>query len=129
MNKWKITLFCLLSMWQISAFADDKPQRVYLFGLATNFHDSTVYITDVQCLDSLAINPDGSLPNHVGYTLQLKVYLEGTLDEKYQTCAVIYSDKKKRLTRRLANVQRRVQYKKEKNPVLIDKESFQFKKL
>ena len=116
-------------MWQISAFADDKPQRVYLFGVATNFNDSTVYITDVQCLDSLVINPDGSLPNHVGYTLQLKVYLEGTLDEKYQTCAVIYSDKKKRLTRRLANVQRRVQYKKEKNPVLIDKESFQFKKL
>ena len=128
MNKWKITLFCLLSMWQISTFADDKPQRVYLFGVATNFNDSTVYITDVQCLDSLTINPDGSLPNHVGYTLQLKVFLEGSLDEKYQTCAVIYSDKKKKLARRFSAVQRKYQYKKDKNPILIDKESFQFQK-
>ena len=100
MNKWKITLFCLLGMLQMSAFADE-PQRVYLFGVATNLNDSTVYITDVQHLDSLTINPDGSLTNHVGYTLQLKVYLEGTLNETYQTCAVIYSDKKKKLTKKI----------------------------
>ena len=128
MNKWKITLFCLLGTLQMSAFADE-PQRVYLFGVATNLNDSTVYITDVQHLDSLTINPDGSLTNHVGYTLQLKVYLEGTLNETYQTCAVIYSDKKKKLTKRFSNVQRRLQHKKDKRPHLISKESFQFQKL
>ena len=128
MNKWKITLFCLLSMWQISAFADDKPQRVYLFGVATNFNDSTVYLTDVQHLDSIMLNPDGSLPNYVGYALQLKVHLEGSLDERDQTCAVIYSDKKKNLEKRFLAVRKKYNVNKEKTVKLVGSDEFLFQK-
>ena len=127
MKKWKIALFCLLCSLQISVFASE-PQRVYLFGMATNFNDSTTYITDVQCLDSLIINPDGSLQNHVGYTLQLKVYLEGILNERNQTCAVFYSNKKRKLTKRHLEIQRRHQYKKDKKLAQISKDSFLFQK-
>lgn len=127
MNKWKIGFFCLLCGLQLSAFASE-PQRVYLFGMATNFNDSTTYLTEVQQLDSLIINPDGSLQNHIGYTLQLKVYLEGSLNESNQTCAVFYSDKKRKLTRRFSEIQRRHQYQKDKKLVLIDKDAFLFRK-
>ena len=127
MNKWRIYLICLLGALHLSAFAD-KPQRVYLFGVATNLNDSTVYLTDVQHLDSMTLNADGSLPNYVGYSLQLKVYLEGELNESHQTCAVIYSEKKKRLEKRLLAVRKKYLNIKGNTLKLIGSDVFQFKK-
>lgn len=127
MNKWRIYLICLLGALHLSAFAD-KPQRVYLFGVATNLNDSTVYLTDVQHLDSMTLNADGSLPNYVGYSLQLKVYLEGELNESHQTCAVIYSEKKKRLEKRFLAVRKKYLNIKGNTLKLIGSDVFQFKK-
>lgn len=127
MNKWRIYLICLLGALHLSAFAD-KPQRVYLFGVATNLNDSTVYLTDVQHLDSMTLNADGSLPNYVGYSLQLKVYLEGELDENHQTCAVIYSEKKKKLEKRFLAVRKKYLNIKGNTLKLIGSDTFQFKK-
>lgn len=127
MKKWRVCLIALLGVIHMSAFADE-PKRVYLFGVATNFNDSTVYLTEVQHLDSVALNPDGSLPNYVGYALQLKVHLEGTLDERDQTCAIIYSDKKKGLQKRFSAVRRKYQSSKEKKTKLIDSGTFLFQK-
>lgn len=128
MNKWRICLVCLASIFQLSAFADE-PKRVYMFGIATNFNDSTVYLTDVQHIDSLIINQDGSLRNHAGFTLQLKVYLEGTLNEINQTCAVFYSDKKKKLEKRFIKVRKKYQSNKEKRLKQIGTDTFTFQKL
>lgn len=128
MKKWRVCLIALLGAIHLSAFADE-PQRVYLFGVATNFNDSTVYLTDVQHLDSMAINPDGSLQNYVGYSLQLKVYLEGALDERYQTCAIIYSDKKKQLEKRFIKTRKRILSDKSKRIKPIGTDAFQFKRL
>ena len=128
MNKWRIYLVCLLGALHLSAFAKDKPQRVYLFGVATNFNDSTVYITEVQHLDSIMLNPDGSLPNYVGYALQMKVHLEGELEEIDQTCAVIYSDKKKNLEKRFLAVRKKYNSNKEKTVKLVGSDEFLFQK-
>ncbi len=128
MNKWRIYLVCLLGALHLSAFAEDEPRRVYLFGVATNFNDSTVYLTDVQHLDSIMLNPDGSLPNYVGYALQLKVHLEGSLDERDQTCAVIYSDKKKKLEKRFLAVRKRYSTNKEKMVKQVGSDEFRFQK-
>lgn len=128
MNKWRIYLVCLLGALHLSAFAKDKPQRVYLFGVATNFNDSTVYITEVQHLDSIMLNPDGSLPNYVGYALQMKVHLEGELEEIDQTCAVIYSDKKKNLEKRFLAVRKKYNVNKEKTVKLVGSDEFLFQK-
>ena len=103
MKKWKFFLICLLGMMQLSAIAAPKekklkaeePKRVYMYGVAINFNDSIVHLTDVQHLDSVIINIDGALQNYSSYSQQLKVYLESTLGENNQTCAVIYSDKKR----------------------------------
>lgn len=144
MNKWRICLICLLGALQLSAFAAPKekapkakkekkvkieePKRVYMFGVAENFNDSTTYLTDVQHLDSLVIAPDGSLLNHAGYSLQLKVYLEGTLNEINQTCAVIYSDKKKKLDKRFTKTRKKYEADKNKTLKRIGTDVFTFQK-
>ena len=144
MNKWRICFICLLGALQLSAFAAPKekapkakkekkvkieePKRVYMFGVAENFNDSTIYLTDVQHLDSLVIAPDGSLLNHAGYSLQLKVYLEGTLNEINQTCAVIYSDKKKKLDKRFTKTRKKYEADKNKTLKRIGTDVFTFQK-
>ena len=117
MNKWRLFLITLLGVVTLSVSAApeektqkapktkektikvEEPKRVYMYGVSVNFNDSTVYLTDVQRLDDVIINAEGAIKNHSGYSLQLKVYLEGTLGKVNQTCAVIYSDKKKKLER------------------------------
>lgn len=136
MKKWRIILICLFGALQLSTFAASKekknkaeePKRVYMYGVAINFNDSTVYLTDVQYLDDIIIRPDGSLLNYAGYSMQLKVYLEGTLNEANQTCAVIYSDKKKQLEKRYIKMRKRYQDNKDKVVKRIGTDAFTFEK-
>lgn len=37
------------------AKAADKTKKVYVYGMAISFNDSTVYMTDIQTLDSAAV--------------------------------------------------------------------------
>lgn len=143
MNKWKIYLICLFGALHLSAFAaqeenapkekkqkkvkTEEPKCVYLYGVAINFNDSTVYLTDVQRLDSIIIHSDGALQNYASYSMQLKVYLEGTLDEMTQTCAVIYSEKKKAIEKRYLKTRKRYQENKSKTLKQIGTDAFVFK--
>ena len=129
----KYLLAGLLSLFVFSSFAASKaekegPKRVYLYGVSVDFNDSTVYITDVQYLDSVEINKDGSLRNYSHYSLQFKVYLEGTLGEDNQTCAVIYSDNKKKLDKRFVKLRKRYLADKDKVLRKIGAEAFTFRK-
>ena len=139
MKKWKLFLICLFGILQLSAFAAPKekkakkenieePKRVYMYGVAINFNDSIVHLTDVQHLDSIVINLDGALQNYASYSQQLKVFLEGNLGKSYQTCAVIYSDKKKKLEKRFIKTQKKYQSDKDKSLYRIGTDTFSFEK-
>lgn len=136
MNKWRIYLVCLFGALQLSVFAAPKekkekveePKHVYMYGVSIDFNDSTVYLTDIQHLDNILINTDGSLQNYAGYSLQLKVYLEGTLGEMNQTCAVVYSDKKKKLEKRYLKTRKRYMSDKSKMVKPVGTDAFSFKK-
>ena len=133
MNKCKWLLVVLLGMASLTTFAAskdkaDEPKRVYMYGVSVNFNDSVVYMTDVQSLDSMIINGDGSLQNYSSYSLQLKVFLEGTLAENNQTCAVIYSDNKKKLDKLYAKMRKKYMADKDKVLKQIAKEEFVFRK-
>ena len=136
MNKWRICLICLFGALQLSVSAAPKekkenveePKRVYMYGVSIDFNDSTIYLTDVQYLDDILINADGSIQNYAGYSLQLKVYLEGTLGEMNQTCAVVYSDKKKKLEKRFIKTRKRYMSDKSKTVVPIGTDAFTFEK-
>lgn len=136
MNKLKFILVSMLGIVLLSSFAapkekkdkSDEPKRVYLYGVSIDFNDSLVYMTDVQHLDSVLILKDGSLQNYANYSQQLKIFMEGSLGESNQTCAVIYSDNKKKLEKRYVKMRKR--YQADKNAVLmkIGSEAFVFRK-
>lgn len=137
MNKWRFILIGLLctavQLTSLAAPKDKKEKaeeskRVYMYGVATNFNDSTIYMTDVQHLDSMIINKDGSLQNYVGYSLQMKIYLEGTLGETDQTCAIIYSDKKKKLEKRFLKMRKKFAAERGQKFKQVGTDSFKFQK-
>lgn len=148
MNKWRLFLIALLGMVALSVSATpkektakeekvpkvkkktikaEKPKTVYMYGMSINFNDSVVYITSVQRLDSVIIDEEGALQNQAGYTMQLKVYLEGTLNKVNQTCAVIYSDKKKKLEKRYLKARKKLVADKDKMLHQISVNDFSFK--
>lgn len=133
MNKFHYLLAGLLSIFVLSSFAapkaeKDGPKRVYMYGVSVDFNDSTVYLTDVQYLDSVVINKDGSLFNYSSYSHQFKMYLEGMLGEDNQTCAVIYSDNKKNLEKRFVKIRKRYLSDKEKVLRRVGTDAFVFRK-
>ena len=120
-------------MASLTAFAAkkdkaDEPKRVYLYGVSVNFNDSVVYMTDVQSLDSMVINKDGSIRNYANYSIQMKVYLEGVLGKSNQTCAVIYSDNKKKLEKRFVKMRKRYQADKNRLFLQVGADAFRFRK-
>lgn len=133
MKKCKLLLVVLLGMASLTAFATkkdkaDEPKRVYLYGVSVNFNDSVVYMTDVQYLDSMVINKDGSIQNYANYSIQMKVYLEGVLGKSNQTCAVIYSDNKKKLEKRFVKMRKRYQADKNRLLLQVGADAFRFRK-
>ena len=58
----------------------------------------------------------------------MKVYLEGELNELSQTCAVIYSDKKKKLDKRFLKTRKRYLNDKSKTLKQIGADAFTFQK-
>ena len=100
----KFFCFLLMMVFAASAFSkqpkDKNKYGVYLAGVSASFTDSLVYFTDVQYLDSAAV--DRAL-----YSIQLKDYLEQKQDGKNRTCFMFFSRKKK-------NVQKELKKLKEK---------------
>ena len=78
-----------------------------LAGVSASFTDSLVYFTDVQYLDSAAVDDKGMLIGRALYSIQLKDYLEQKQNGKNRTCFMFFSRKKK-------NVQKELKKLKEK---------------
>ena len=136
MKKVNILLLGLWSIVLLSSFVspkrsrekDEEVKRVYLYGVSIDFNDSVVYMTDIQYLDSMIIQKDGSLQGQAGYSHQMKLYLEGELGEDNQTCAVIYSDDKRKMEKKFLKM--RKMYQAEKNYLLkiLGVDAFAFRK-
>ncbi len=74
-----------------------KEPEVFMFGFSASFKDSTVYLTDIQKLDSVWIESKG---NYVlfrdEYSRQIKNYLATNHSAPNRTCVVFYAfDRKK----------------------------------
>lgn len=69
--------------------------KVYAFGFAASFNDSTVYFTDIQEIDSVWINDKTKfMLERNNYSGQLKTYLNEQ-GKDHRTCVISYSFKKK----------------------------------
>lgn len=96
----KFFCFLLMMVFAASAFSkqpkDKNKYGVYLAGVSASFTDSLVYFTDVQYLDSAAVDDKGMLVGRALYSIQLKDYLEQKQNGKNRTCFMFLAVKEKR---------------------------------
>lgn len=82
--------------WTINASAKLKcVPKLYAFGFAASFNDSTVYFTDIQEIDSAWINDKNDfLVSRDNYSYQLKNYFT-SLGLEHRTCVISFALKRK----------------------------------
>ena len=81
---------------------------VYLFGVGTNFNDSTVYLTDIIPVHNLQIQKKTHfLPHRTEFSLQLREYLEGQLGLAHETTAIFFADKRKKIAKNYYKLKKR----------------------
>ena len=78
--------------WTINASAKLKcVPKLYAFGFAASFNDSTVYFTDIQEIDSAWINDKNDfLVSRDNYSYQLKNYFT-SLGLEHRTCVISFA--------------------------------------
>lgn len=100
---------------------------VYIFGVAQNFNDSTVYVTTINRIDSLGLEKKTRfLPYRSELSLQVKEYVEGTLGHTKMTCSVFYASNQAVLSKQLYKVKKTVLDDSERRLVILTSDMFRF---
>jgi hypothetical protein len=85
-----------------SAFGKKGEQKgVYVAGVSASFTDSLIYFTDIQLMDSIALDKEGFLPDRQQYSYQLKNYLESRNSKSKRTCFIYFDTNKAKLEKTL----------------------------
>lgn len=101
--------------------------KVYVFGVSQMLTDSVVYITNISEVDSIDLAKKTKfLPYRAEFSLQLKIYLEGTLGLKQQTACVFYSTERKKLTKKHYKIKKRYLDNPNTKIFVIDDQRFTF---
>lgn len=92
--------YIILSALLLAAMAiDAKPLKtncLYMFGFSASFKDSVVYVTDIQQVEGAWIDHKTKfLLGRDQYSIQLKEYLEQSMQQQGRICMVIFATKKK----------------------------------
>lgn len=120
-----ITIFT----WNFTAFAHDKDaEHIYIFGFSASFNDSLVYVTDIQRLDSVHLEPKTKfLKSRAAYSNQLEFYLSDQMNRPNTTCAVFFDKEKKSLEKKYNKILKR--YKEDSQAIIkiLTQEEFCFK--
>lgn len=95
----KLFASLFLTMMICSAFTiKSKDSGLYMVGVSASFSDSLVYFTDVQFVDSIALDKETKLlPMRSQYSEQLDLYLEQTKGMENRTCFIYFDEKKSNL--------------------------------
>lgn len=93
-----------------------------------HLHDSVVYFTDIQILDSAKISKDGFLAHRELYSYRLKNYLEDNRLQQNSTCMIYFSENRKKLEKEATKILSK--YKRSNRIIVtrVDSEKFRFTK-
>lgn len=104
-----------------------RPAKIYMFGFAASFNDSTVYLTDIQTVNAYLINNRTKfLANREDYSYQLRNYLQSNGLEAYPTCITMFAENEKDATKKYLKLKERYEKSKKKYSIKSLKDS-QFK--
>lgn len=103
----KILLTLVVAFAALSLQAANKPTKVYMYGFAASFNDSTVYFTTLQEVDSAYIDSKTKfLYSRENYSYQLHDYLSAHGAADY-TCATIFALSRKAAEKKYAKLHKR----------------------
>lgn len=107
-------------------FAQNEQERVYVYGMATSFNDSTVYITEIQQLDSAWVNSKtGFLYSRNNYSYQLRDYLKNN-GCPTPTCTTFFAKKRKDIEKKYVAIKKRYTTKGKYNVKYITNHDFSY---
>ncbi|MBF1638341.1 MAG: hypothetical protein HXO49_07390 [Prevotella sp.] len=104
-----------------------RPAKIYVFGFAASFNDSTIYLTDIQTVNAYLVNNRTKfLANREDYSYQLRNYLQSNGLEAYPTCITMFAENEKDATKKYLKLKERYEKSKKKYSIKSLKDS-QFK--
>ena len=90
-----------------TATAAEKTKKVYMYGIAISFNDSTIYLTEIQAVDSAVLTNKGHfLYGRDSYSYQLRDYLKGK-GFNAPTCVTTFATKQKDIEKRFISTKKR----------------------
>ena len=103
----KLILTLVVALTALTASAVNKPEKVYMYGFAASFNDSTVYFTSLQEIDSVYIDSKTKfLYSRDNYSYQLRDYLSAHGSENY-TCTTVFALNRKAAEKKYAKLRKR----------------------
>ena len=101
-----VTLFMVMATTDVAAKRVVTP-KMYMFGFAASFNDSTVYFTDIQELDSVWMDSKSKfLLGREYYSGQLRNYLKAKQQKTDRTCLVMFHKNKAKLEKKYLKLKR-----------------------
>jgi hypothetical protein len=125
-----IALVAIFALNSASCEAKSIKAKVYTFGFSASFNDTTVYITNIQAIDSAWVTSKNKfLLNRNNYSLQLKDYLEGKLKLKDRTCIIISNVNKKKLEKKYMKMKHKYINNKDLSIIYLSDNDFKFTRI
>ena len=130
-NRFRVmALLAMVLMWVSVApklYAKVEQRPIYICGYAVNFADSTVYLTEIQRIDTAYVeSKNGFLMDRNQYSSQLQFFMKKYSGGKNYTCMILFDKKQARLQKRVAKVSSRDEKDPNVRLVVIDSKEFQF---
>ena len=112
------TLLLLLALIPLCATAKKKDkqeenQKVYVFGFATTFTSDSIYLTDIQQLDSAFIMKSGFLYSRDSYTYQLRQHMQ-SIGVDRAVSVISFAKTREKAEKKRAKMSKRYLYPKKK---------------
>ncbi|MCD8290682.1 MAG: hypothetical protein LUC91_04170 [Prevotella sp.] len=101
-----VAVFLATCFTEISAKERYVANKAYIFGFATSFTDSTVYITEIQTMDSLWIENKTFMLDRDNYSYQLKNYLDKQ-GQQHRTCIMFFAVKRKDIDKKYEKIKKK----------------------
>ncbi len=104
--KTRIAILALTTLLTTMIFAANRRTKLYVYGFATSFKDSTAYFTEIQELDSAWVDrKTGFLYSRDNYSYQLRDYLKKN-GMNYPTCITMYAKDKKKIEKKYTKLRK-----------------------
>lgn len=106
-----------------------KVGKMYVYGIATSFNDSTAYFTSIQSIDSVAtVGKTSILADKQEYSYQLKNYFQN-IGEPHRTCVTVNGKNRAKLEKSYLKLKQKYAKKYNFTVKNLDEANFRYERV